>query len=455
MRTIREPARDLPVVREADVVVAGGGPTGIVTALSAARNGAQTLLIEQGGFLGGNATMWLPLLCFLDVHGNQIIRGIPQEIVDRIAEHGAITKHYPCALHESYTIYDPEVFKLVAQEMLIEAGVDILLHTMVAGVVAEGDRIQALILESKSGRQAVTGDIYVDCTGDGDVAARAGAPWEKGDDQGGLMPPSLMFTLRDVDVETARQALIQQSDRFELQDIPAEQIERNEHFIAVGMTDIILGAREKGLWDVPNNRIIFLSTTRENEVAINMTRVPGTDGTSVESLTRAELVARDQIGQIVSLLREHIPGFERAELNASAHAIGIRETRRILGDYVLTTEDVLEGRRFDDQVLLAGYMVDIHNPHDYDSTLIQPKAAYGIPYRCLLPKNAENLLVAGRCISATHGAMSATRVMVTCMATGEAAGCAAAIAADGLTPRQVDVGTLQGQLRAQGVLLDI
>jgi len=455
VKTIREPARDVPVVRDVDVVVAGGGPTGIVAALSAARNGAKTLLIEQGGFLGGNATMWLPLLCFLDVHGNQIIRGIPQEIVDRMGKRGAVTRHYPCVLHESYTIYDPEVFKIVAQEMLLEAGVDILLHTFVAGVVAEKSEIQALIIENKSGRQAVTGMVYIDCTGDGDVAARAGAPWKKGDEKGGLMPPSLMFTLRNVDVERARQALIQQSGRYRLQEIPAEEIERNKHFIAVGMTDIILEAREKGEWDLPNNRIIFLSTTRENEVAINMTRVPGMDATSVESLTNAELVARAQIDQIVSLLRKYIPGFERAELSASAHAIGVRETRRIIGDYVLTMENVLEGRRFGDQVLLAGYMVDIHNPHDFDGTLIQPKAAYGIPYRCLLPRNVDNLLVAGRCISATHGAMSATRVMVTCMATGEAAGCAAAIAADGIPPRQIDVKTLQRQLSEQGVILDI
>ena len=214
-------------------------------------------------------------------------------------------------------------------------------------------------------------------------------------------------------------------------------------------------ARERGEWDIPNNRIIFISTTKDTEVSINMTRVPGTDATSAESLTHAELVARGQIDQIISLLRKTIPGFENAELSTSAHVIGIRESRRIMGDYVLTMEDVLEGRRFDDQVLLAGYMVDIHNPHDYDGTLIQPKAAYGIPYRCLLPTNVDNLLVAGRCISATHGAMSATRVMVTCMATGEAAGCAAAIAADGIPPRQIDSKTVQRQLSKQGVILDI
>ncbi len=281
VKVVAEPARDIPVVREADVVVAGGGPTGIVAALSAARNGAKTLLIEQGGFLGGNATMWLPLLCFLDVHGQQIIRGIPQEIVDRMAARGAATRHYPCVLHESYTIYDPEVFKIVAQEMLLEAGVDILLHTFVAAPIMEGEAIRALAIESKSGRQAVVGAVYVDCTGDGDVAARAGAPWEMGDREGGTMPPTLMFTLKQVDVRTARQALIQHAERFRLQEIPPEEIERNEHFIAVGMSEILEEARASGEWDLPNNRIIFVSTTKDDEVSINMTRVPGTDVTSV------------------------------------------------------------------------------------------------------------------------------------------------------------------------------
>jgi hypothetical protein len=438
-----------------DVVVAGGGPTGIAAAVSAARHGARTLLLEKEGFLGGNAAMWLPLLCFLDVHGNQVIRGIPQEIVERMKVHGAATKHYPCALHQSYTIYDPEIFKWVAQEMLLEAGVDILLHTLVADAPSENGSIQALIIENKSGRQAVTGEVYIDATGDGDLAVRAGAPWEKGDEDGGLQPPTLMFTLRNVDVPTVRRALVQQPDRFRLQRIPPAQIERNEHFVAVGLADILEEARANGDWDLPNSRVILISTTREDEVAVNTTRVPGTDGTVAESLTNAELVARQQIDQVVALLRKYVPGFEEAQRHASAHAIGIRETRRILGEYVLTVEDVLEGRRFDDQVLLAGYMVDIHNPHGDDSTLIPPKAAYGIPYRCLLPRDVDNLLVAGRCISTTHGAMAATRVMVTCMATGEAAGCAAAISADGIPPRRIDVGLLQESLRRQGVVLDV
>ena len=455
MDTIHEPARDVPVIRTAEVVVLGGGPSGICAALSAARNGAATLLVEKGGFLGGNATMWLPLLSFLDNHGNHIIKGIPQEIVDRLGTRGAVSRHYPCTLHESYTIIDPEVLKIVAVEMLEEAGVDILLHAFAGGVLVEDGVMQAVFINSKSGRAAVVGKTFVDCTGDGDIATWGGAPFEKGDSQGGLQPPTLMFTLRNVDVGRARQALVAQSDRFKLDDIAPEQIARSEHFIAVGMTNITAEARAKGEWDVPNNRIIFITTTKPDEVAINITRVPGADGADVESLTQAEITARKQIDQVVSLLRNYVPGFEQSAVAASAHQIGIRETRRIMGDYVLTGSDVLEGMRFDDEVLLCGYMVDIHHARDGNCTVIQPMGAYGIPYRCLLPRKLSNVLIAGRAISATHEAQSAVRVMPPCMAMGEAAGCAAAMAVEaGGTPRDVDPQALRARLRAQGVCLE-
>jgi hypothetical protein len=456
MEYVREPARDVPVVAAADVVVLGGGPSGICAAVAAARNGASVLLIEKGGFLGGNAAMWLPLLSYLDRQGRHIIRGIAQEIIDRLKARGAVTGHYRCALHESYTIIDPEAFKVVSQEMVLQAGVSILLHTFAAGVLGAGGAIAAVLVDSKSGRAAVKGKVYIDCTGDGDIAAWAGAPFEKGDANGQLQPPTLMFTMRGVDVDGMRRSIAGQPERYPMQDIPPEQLAAAEHFIIVGLQNVTAEARARGDWDLPNDRVILISTTKNDEIAVNMTRVPGTDGSVAESLTSGEITARAQMDRVAAFLVKYVPGFERALVAASAHQIGIRETRRIMSDYVLTGEDVVKAARFDDEVLLAGYMVDIHHAHDGGVTLAHSVGAYGIPYRCLLPRAVDNLLVAGRSISATREAQGAVRVMPPCMAMGEAAGCAAAMAAAaGVTPRRVDVQGLRSRLRSQGACLEI
>jgi hypothetical protein len=456
MKTIREPARDLPILREADVVVVGGGPTGICAAVSAARNGARTVLVERHGFLGGNLVMWLPLFTYYDVDGNRIIKGIPQEFAERMEALGGASPHYRSELFNGYTIADAEMVKLVAQQMVLEAGVEVLLHAFFAGVVMDGDRIAAVVVESKSGRQAIVGRAYVDCSGDGDLAAAAGAPWEKGDAHGRLQPPTLMVTVRGVDVEAARMAALDGSAEHHVFPLSEEQVASNERLILVGMEELTELARARGEWDVPRRRVCFISTLEDDVVAVNMTRVLGVDATDADDLTRGELEARAQTDQVVRLLRKYVPGFENAELDLTAPMLGVRETRRILGDYVLTGGDVLEGERFADEVLLGGYHVDIHSPVDGTTVNLVPEGAYGIPYRCLLPRGVGNLLVGGRCISATHEGQAATRVMVTCMAMGEAAGCAAAMAVAGsITPREVDTDALRDRLRAQGACLDV
>jgi len=338
--------------------------------------------------------------------------------------------------------------------MLTEAGVDVMLYTFCAGVVMDGARIRGIITESKGGREAILGKVVIDCTGDADVAFRAGVPCEKGNAKGGMQPPTLMFCLAGVDTEKLRMSIANQSRTYLTDFIPAEYFGQNNQFIVVGLRELIAKARaEKGL-QIPNERTIIITGLREGEAWLNMTRVAGVDGTSPQSLTFGEIEARRQIDDIFTYLHDYVPGFEKSYFTKTAPFLGIRETRRIVGHYVMTQEDVLACRKFDDSIAVASYPIDIHRPGDEGCTLIWCGDCYDIPYRSLLPTKVENLLVAGRSISTTHEAMGAIRVMATCMAMGEAAGRAAKQAVRAkIAPTAVDVKELQQELVSKGAYL--
>ena len=256
-----------------------------------------------------------------------------------------------------------------------------------------------------------------------------------------MQPPTLMFCLAGVDTEKLRMKIANQSRTYLTDFIPAEYFGQNKQFIVVGFRELMAKAREERGLIMPNERTIIITGLREGEAWINMTRVGGVDGTDAASLTFGEVDARRQIDDIFTYLTNYVPGFEKAYFTKTAPFLGIRETRRIVGDYVMTEDDVLGCKRFDDAIAVASYPIDIHRPGDQGCTLKWCGDSYDIPYRSLLPKNVENLLVAGRSISSTHEAMSAVRVMATCMAMGEAAGRAARIAVRaGRTPRAIDVG---------------
>ncbi|MFB3825925.1 MAG: FAD-dependent oxidoreductase [Bryobacteraceae bacterium] len=442
-----------PVRGEADVLVAGAGPAGIMAALAAAEDGMKVSLVERHAFVGGNMTTGLPLLGFLSQKGVPVIAGLAQKFIDRLAAVNAASEHRRCPLHVSLTLVDPEAVKSVAMEMLTQRGVEITLHSLVAGVVKDGDVLRGLITEGKGGREALLAKMVIDCSGDGDVAFRAGVPCEKGDAQGGMQPPTLMFCLAGVDTEKLRQSIANQPQLYLADFIPNEYFGRNRKFIVVGLRELIKKAREDGLV-IPTERTILITALRDGEVWVNMTRVKGVDGTDTRSLSGGEIEARRQIDGIFKYLTGYVPGFERAYFTKTAPFLGIRETRRITGQYVMTGEDVLGCRRFDDAIAVASYPIDIHRPGDDDCTLKWCGDCYDIPYRSLVPLGVRNLLAAGRCISTTHEAMAAIRVMPTCMATGEAAGRAAALAVrHGVAPSEIDVGELQAGLLAHGAFL--
>lgn len=454
-KKITEPTREIGVRKETDVLVIGGGPSGIMAALAAAEDGLNVMLIESRSFVGGNMTIGLPILGFLGQKGNQIIKGLPQKLIDRLKAVQASSEHRPCPLHMSLTLVEQEAVKTVALQMLVESKVDVLFYAFCADVVMEKDELKGVIIESKAGREAILAKTIIDCSGDADVAYRAGVPCEYGNENGGVQPPTLMFCLGGVDTEKLRTSVSEEPRTYLTDFIPAEYFGQNNQFVLVGMRNLVKKAQDAGL-TLATERTILITGLRKGEVWVNMTRVNGVNGTDPGSLTHGEIEGRNQIHDIQKYLIDYVPGFENAYFLKTAPFLGIRETRRIQGNYTMTRDDIMGCRHFDDAIAVASYPLDIHHPQGGGCTLEWCGDCYDIPYRSLIPQKVKNLIVAGRCISATHEAMSAIRVMAPCMAMGEAAGRAAKMAVrQGIQPADIDVKKLQEELLEKGAYLRI
>jgi len=437
--TVREPAREIPVLAETDVVVCGGGPAGVGAALAAARNGARVMLVENQICLGGMATSGL--MNRLGPYHDQrdtIVGGIPLEVVSRLVDMGAARRPEPCPRDQPdryWVPFDPEALKVLLDDLAEEAGVELLLGGRAAGVVADADDLKGIFIEGKAGRQAILARVVIDATGDGDVAALAGAPCVMGREGDGLTQPiSLMSKAHNHDLAATKAYIGEHLDRL-LGEAAAEGAPSR---IAAG-TDNLL---------------------RDDESYFNVNHVFGSDATDPRQLTRAAVAARRQVWRNLQFLRRHVPGCAQAYLAATASLLGVRESRRVLGDYVLTGEDVLEARQFPDQIARYACWIDIHtvDPDSKPGPLAgkgpAPGTSYGIPYRCLLPKRIDNLLVAGRCLSATHEGLASARMMPCCMAMGQAAGTAAALCVEeAVAPRALDTERVRTRLRAQGAVL--
>jgi ribulose 1,5-bisphosphate synthetase/thiazole synthase len=418
--SVREAERGLPVLGEVDVLVCGGGPAGTGAAIASARTGAKTLLLEKYGFLGGMATAGLVTPhfdCFLN-------KGINAEMIEQLKQRSAWGADF-------WKIsFDPEKYKHVSEDMVLESGSDLLYHTFAVAALVEDDRIRGAVVETKSGRFAILAKVVVDCTGDGDVAARAGAPFAKGrEEDGRLQPMTMMFRMGGVEWI--------QTDSRQLFNLVQKAIaESGDHYR--------LAFEHPWAIHLPN----------PGEVALQLVHVRDVDATDVRDMTRAEIEGRRQSAAVVNFLTKYVPEFQNSFLVETATQIGVRETRRILGDYVVTGDDVMSARKFDDGIATVSFPIDIHEPDKTAQTGISLPGAYDIPYRSLVPRTIEQLLVAGRCISGTYEAHASYRVKGPCMAMGQAAGTAAALSVEhGVTPRELDTDALRAALEGQGVRL--
>jgi len=443
--------------RQYDVLVVGGGNAGCAAAVAAARHGAKTLLVERYGFLGGTATAAMvgPWMTFHS-GSKRIVGGIAQEIVERLQRKGASPGH----VHDSsdyvptITPFDPEVHKALLFEMMREAGVDLLLHAYFLRTIAN-DGVEGAVFATVAGERECRAAYTIDATADAYVAASAGVATQQGDERGRVQPASLMFRLSHVDLTKTAAYVRMRPDQMRTSLKAHERVAPAMTAVA-GLYDLWQQALEAGEVHVPRELVSFFITPYEDEVTVNMTRVTGVDPLDPDDLTRAEVEARAQVMDLVEFFRKRVPGFEHARLAATGTQIGVRESRRIVGEYTLTRDDVLHARQFDDAVARSAYPIDIHNPAGSGtSTQRLPEGeSYEIPYRCLVPASVERLLVAGRCISTTHEALASTRLTPTVMTLGQAAGTAAALAKQsGRRLRDIDTQRLRSLLRNDGVLV--
>ncbi len=443
-----------------DVVIIGGGPAGTVAAIASARCGAKTLLVEQNGYLGGMLTMagTGPQMTF-HAGSTQVVQGIAEEIVARLVKEGFSPGHMEdfVGYASSVTPFDAEGMKLILETMVKEAGADLLYHTVYTGCEWEDRKVRKVHLYGKQGFFDVSASVFIDASADADLATHAGIGSVYGREEDHLAQPMTMnIKVGNVNRDKMIEYIKNNSGDM-LETIPFERLQLIPRSGMQGAYSVIRMAKEKGEFPIDRDMVLCFETNNPGEYILNMSRIIKKSALDSFDLTEAEIEGRKQAHAIVAFMRNYIPGFEHAVIVTTGPHIGIRESRKINGAYRLTASDLLENKMFEDAIAMGGYPIDIHSPdggtmeHHY----LKKGSWYSIPYRCLYTNELDNLLVAGRCISATHEACAAVRVTPILMAISEGAGTAAAIAAkQGIGVAAIDVAQLQNLLKDHGAFLE-
>lgn len=438
---------------QADILICGGGTAGVVAAITAARAGADVLVVEQMGALGGTQTQsWVTPMMPNKILTENLTHGLNDEILSRAAQ----IDPPPTEKTGDRLWFNPVTLAFVLDDLLSEAGAGVLFHTMISDALVENGRLVGIVVENKSGRQEIRAQVTIDATGDADVAYKAGVPCVSGEPETGRRQPlSLRFALAGVDLERGCQFMTDKLgmdcwSRPPLWEMWAGECRNSP------LAPLVEAATADGVLDTDDLGYLqfFAMLGRPGELAFNCPRLTGFDPTNAADLSRAQTVGRQKIRRIFRFFKNYVRGFENAYIGTVAPMVGVRDSRRIVGEYVLTEADFFAEARFPDAVARNSYPIDIHDPSSPTGTVLKklpPGHYHEIPYRCLLPIGVENLLVAGRCLSATFAAQAAVRIQQNCRALGEAAGVAAAMCIkQNVTPREINTDELRRRLNANG-----
>ena len=445
-----------------DVTVVGGGTSGVAAAVAAARNGANTLLVERNQFWGGMLVSGLGILGYRDRTGKKVVGGIAQEVIDKLDETDDTQGHNYCPILNSLTPVNTAMMQLRLLELCHEANVHLLLCCEVCDVHMDGGRLTQVTVFGKNHYYDIDAEIFIDATGDGELSYLAGVPMVPHRDAGELQPASLIFALSNVKREAVLEYLEQNPDEaktpegYEMETSPAFY-RSSKGYNVLGLDYLIRTARANGDYkDIPRDRFSTITNPLPDRMTINNTRIMNFDGSDLFQLSRGIEEGYRQMGELLHFIPKYVPGYEQSQLTCVSPMLGVRESRRCVGEKTLTSKSVLEGEIPEDTVALCGYNIDIHHGRDEGSELYIVQRGYGIPYGVMVNRQVDGLIFTGRLISVDRDTYGSTRIMSTCMALGEAAGCAAAqCVSTGRSPADVDVVRLRETLRSQNAILEV